>query len=179
MDQETSEPNTRILTLKDVRAYNSDVGPYTEALVQFQRAEASSVHGNGWEAEMAMPGNPNRSFHSTNSERNPWWEGILQDNVQISRISISNRHDGVRLNRILGFQLIIFKDGEEVYYSEAHGRQEQEIYEINFTDPYGRDATVEGDRIMIRLPWNNPQSQSGEIVPLQLGEVGVYQRTDV
>jgi hypothetical protein len=177
--RERNEPNLRILTLKEVRVYHSDAVQYSEALVQFQEATASSTWNNDWRPEYAMPGNPNRSFHSTNSERNPWWQGILQDNVNISRISISNRHDGVRLNRILGFQLIIFKDGEEVYYSEAHGRQEQEIYEINFTDPYGRDTTVEGDRIMIRLPWNNPQSQSGEIVPLQLGEVGVYQRTDV
>ncbi len=179
MEQETSEPNKRILTLKDVRAYNSDVGPYTETQVDFKQATASSTYSNDWRADYAMPGHPNKSFHSyvDPNKLNPWWKGTLKDKIEITRISISNRHDGAELYRMLGFQLIIFKDGVEVYYSLAHGREVKDIYEINFKDPEGRDTTVEGDAIMIRLPRNNPQTMKVE--PLQFGEVRVYKRTDV
>ena len=137
--------------------------------IKFSSATQSSTYVQSSTADKAIDGNTDSSTHNVIShtgttasgKTDPWWDGQLERLAIITKISVYNRvNNGVPSDRIKGFYLKIYRDGEEekVFQFQDASDTEEDRYDIY--------PNIAGSKLKIGL--------SGTNRILELAEVEVF-----
>jgi len=103
--------NRRTLTLAEVEVFSDGVN-----IARQGKARQSSTSNSG-NAERAIDGNSSGSYgdghqtHTTENQRDPWWEVDLGSEQPIEAIAVWNRTEGDLGKRLAGFRLTV-RDGD-------------------------------------------------------------------